>query len=255
MELETGILVDSQGVHEASPQENPYSTGKIGKRQTNFLEEVVASTSKSIPELTSELSSQSDQSEEISLAQIRSHLLKSAEVKQKTIAACSADLLKAAKIVSASFRQGGKLLLCGNGGSAADCQHTAAEFVNRLSKDFERPGLPAISLTTDTSFMTAIANDYGFDALFARQVETLGKSGDVLLGISTSGRSPNVVLALHAAKTKGMSTILLTGNNPDLGEVADIIIGVPSDHTQHIQETHLAIEHLLCSLVETELFS
>jgi phosphoheptose isomerase len=190
-----------------------------------------------------------------SLAHIRSHLLKSAEVKQKTVAECSESLLKAAQMVSASFRQGGKLLLCGNGGSAADCQHTAAEFVNRLSKDFERPGLPAISLTTDTSFMTAIANDYGFDALFARQVETLGRAGDVLLGISTSGQSPNVVQALQAAKQKNMSTILLTGNNPHLAGSADIIIGVPSDNTQHIQEAHLAIEHLLCSLVETELFS
>ena len=189
-----------------------------------------------------------------SLAHIRSHLLTSAEVKQKTVAECSESLLKAAQIVSASFRQGGKLLLCGNGGSAADCQHTAAEFVNRLSKDFERPGLPAISLTTDTSFMTAIANDYGFDALFARQVETLGRAGDVLLGISTSGKSPNVVLAMQAAKNRNMSTILLTGNNPSLVGTADIIIGVPSDNTQHIQETHLAIEHLLCSLVETELF-
>ncbi len=189
-----------------------------------------------------------------SLAHIRSHLLTSAEVKQKTVAECSESLLKAAQIVSASFRQGGKLLLCGNGGSAADCQHTAAEFVNRLSKDFERPGLPAISLTTDTSFMTAIANDYGFDALFARQVETLGRAGDVLLGISTSGKSPNVVLAMQAAKNRNMSTILLTGNNPNLAGTADIIIGVPSDNTQHIQETHLAIEHLLCSLVETELF-
>jgi len=189
-----------------------------------------------------------------SLAQIRSHLLTSAGVKQKTITTCSESLLKAAQIVSASFRQGGKLLLCGNGGSAADCQHTAAEFVNRLSKDFERPGLPAISLTTDTSFMTAIANDYGFDALFSRQVETLGRAGDVLLGISTSGKSPNVVLAMQAAQRKNMSTILLTGNNPNLVEIADIIIGVPSDNTQHIQETHLAIEHLLCSLVETELF-
>lgn len=195
-----------------------------------------------------------DSSINSSLAHIRSHLLKSAEVKQKTIASCSESLLKAAQMISSSFRQGGKLLLCGNGGSAADCQHTAAEFVNRLSKDFERPGLPAISLTTDTSFMTAIANDYGFDALFSRQVETLGRSGDVLLGITTSGKSPNVVQAMQAAKSKGMFTILLTGNNPNLGGTADIIIGVPSDNTQHIQETHLAIEHLLCSLVETELF-
>lgn len=192
--------------------------------------------------------------EQRSLAEIRSHLLASAEVKQKTVDKCSQALLKAAQVVSESFRQGGKLLLCGNGGSAADCQHTAAEFVNRLSKDFERPGLPAISLTTDTSFMTAIANDYGFDALFARQVETLGKAGDVLLGISTSGKSPNVVQAMQAAKKKGMHTILLTGNSPHLEQIADIVIGVPSDHTQYIQETHLAIEHLLCSLVETELF-
>jgi phosphoheptose isomerase len=207
-----------------------------------------------VTDSTSKTKLDTSSSEQRSLAEIRSHLLSSAEVKQKTIDQCSQALLNAARVVSESFRQGGKLLLCGNGGSAADCQHTAAEFVNRLSKDFERPGLPAISLTTDTSFMTAIANDYGFDALFARQVETLGKAGDVLLGISTSGRSPNVVQALQAAKNKGMHTILLTGNSPNLEQVADIVIGVPSDHTQYIQETHLAIEHLLCSLVETELF-
>lgn len=207
-----------------------------------------------VTDSTSKTKLDTSSSEQRSLAEIRSHLLSSAEVKQKTIDQCSQALLNAARVVSESFRQGGKLLLCGNGGSAADCQHTAAEFVNRLSKDFERPGLPAISLTTDTSFMTAIANDYGFDALFARQVETLGKAGDVLLGISTSGRSPNVVQALQAAKKQGMHTILLTGNSPNLEQVADIVIGVPSDHTQYIQETHLAIEHLLCSLVETELF-
>ena len=153
-----------------------------------------------------------------------------------------------------TFRSGGKVLLCGNGGSAADCQHMATEFVSRLSKEFERPGLPAIALTTDTSFLTAFTNDCGFEGVFARQVQALGRPGDVLIGISTSGNSPNVIRAVEAARAAKMHIIALTGNSGRLTGIVDIAIAVPSDNTQHIQEAHLGIEHLLCYLIERHLF-
>jgi D-sedoheptulose 7-phosphate isomerase len=157
-------------------------------------------------------------------------------------------------VIVQAFRAGGKLLLCGNGGSAADCQHMAAEFVSRLTKTFERPGLPAIALTTDSSFLTAYANDCGFDGVFERQVQALGQPGDVVLGISTSGNSPNVVRAVRRARAAGLRSIALTGDGGLLGSLADVAIAVPSTDTQHIQEAHLAIEHLICWLVERELF-
>ena len=130
-----------------------------------------------------------------SLARVRSYLLESAELKRLTGEVCAPAIAAAAGLIGDAFRAGGKLLLCGNGGSAADCQHMAAEFVSRLSKDFERPGLPALALTTDTSFLTAYANDCDFAGIFARQVEALGRAGDVLLVISTSGNSANVIQA------------------------------------------------------------
>jgi D-sedoheptulose 7-phosphate isomerase len=147
-----------------------------------------------------------------------------------------------------------KVLLCGNGGSAADCQHMAAEFVSRLTKEFERPGLPAIALTTDTSFLTAFANDCGFEGIFERQVQALGKPVDALIGISTSGNSPNVILAVEAARAASMRTIVLTGSNGRLAGIAHVAIAIPSTNTQYIQEAHLAVEHILCELVEQALF-
>jgi phosphoheptose isomerase len=185
---------------------------------------------------------------------IANHLLNSAEVKRQTAAECAGSIAKAADLIARSFRSGGKLLLCGNGGSAADCQHMAAEFVSRLSKNFERRALPAIALTTDTSFLTAFSNDCGFEGVFARQIEALGCAGDVLLGISTSGNSLNVIRAVETAKSKGMRTIALTGNTGRLPAIADVAITVPSSATQHIQETHLAVEHIVCELVEDFLF-
>jgi D-sedoheptulose 7-phosphate isomerase len=185
---------------------------------------------------------------------IRDHLRASATVKQHTAEACAASILTAADLIAASFRAGGKLLLCGNGGSAADCQHLAAEFTSRLSADFVRPALPAIALTTDTSFLTAYANDFDFEGIFARQIEALGRSGDVLLGISTSGNSANVVAAVERAKSMNLRTIVLTGAGGRLKNLADVAIRIPSESTQHIQEAHLAVEHLLCHLVERELF-
>ena len=184
----------------------------------------------------------------------RAHLLDSAEIKQKVAEKCLDSILAAAQLIAETFRSGGKVLLCGNGGSAADCQHMAAEFVNRLTKDFERPGLPAVALTTDTSFLTSFANDCGFEGVFERQVQVLGKPGDALIGISTSGDSTNVIRAMEAAREANMQTIVLTGNGGRLAEMANVAISVPSANTQYIQEAHLAIEHILCGLVECSLF-
>jgi phosphoheptose isomerase len=185
---------------------------------------------------------------------IENHLLQSAEIKRQTVASCAGSIAKAAEVIAGAFVSSGKLLLCGNGGSAADCQHLAAEFVSRLSKDLDRRALPAIALTTDTSFLTAFSNDCGFEGIFERQVEALGSAGDVLIGISTSGNSSNVLRAIEAARKKDMHTITLTGNGGRLSAMADIAIAVPSSDTQYIQEAHLAVEHIVCELVEFVLF-
>jgi phosphoheptose isomerase len=185
---------------------------------------------------------------------VQAHMLGSAEVKREVAEKCANSILAAARLIVGTFRMGGKVLLCGNGGSAADCQHMAAEFVSRLTKDFERPALPAIALTTDTSLLTAFANDCGFEGVFERQVQALGRPGDVLIGISTSGNSLNVVRALEAAQKADMRTVVLTGSGGRLTELANVTISVPSVNTQYIQEAHLAIEHTLCYLVERCLF-
>ena len=148
-----------------------------------------------------------------------------------------------------SMQQGGKLLLCGNGGSAADAQHLATECIVRLQHD--RCPLPAIALTTDTSLLTAVGNDYGFDAIFARQVEGLGCAGDVLLALSTSGNSPNVVLAVEEARRQGLWTLGLLGKDGGaLREIVDMALVVPSSSTQRIQEAHITIGHILCGALE-----
>ena len=156
-----------------------------------------------------------------------------------------------------TFEQGGKLLIFGNGGSAADAQHLAAEFTNRFLID--RKPLPALALTTDSSAITAIANDFSFAQIFSKQIIALGKSEDLALGISTSGNSANVIKGIEAARKMGMRTIALTGGltNPGgkLAEISELVINVPSDFTPHIQESHLWAEHLLCELVETTMFS
>jgi len=185
---------------------------------------------------------------------IETHLLQSANVKRETAAQCAESIAQGGAVIAEAFLSGGKLLLCGNGGSAADCQHMAAEFMSRLSKDLDRRALPAIALTTDTSFLTAFSNDCGFEGIFERQIEALGTAGDVLIGISTSGNSPNVIRAVEAAEKRNMHTIVLTGNGGRLVAMADIVIAVPSTHTQYIQEAHLAVEHILCELVEFVLF-
>jgi len=163
-------------------------------------------------------------------------------------------LVSAAETIASSLSQGGKLLIFGNGGSAADAQHMAAEFVNRYL--LERPPLPAIALSTDTSVLTSIGNDYSFHDGFAKQVRTLGRRGDVALGISTSGRSPNVVRALAEARNLEMHTIALTGQGGhDAAAQADVPIVVDVAETPRVQEVHLLIEHVLCELVEARLFT
>ncbi len=184
---------------------------------------------------------------------VRTYLIQSAAVKLKIAEGDVRPILAAADLMANAFKSGNKLLLCGNGGSAADCQHVAAEFVGRLTKEYVRPGLPAIALTTDTSFLTAHANDCEFDSVFERQVQALGRPGDVLIGISTSGNSVNVIRAIAAARAAEMRVIGLTGSGGQLMSLTDICITVPSSNTQSIQEAHLAIEHVLCELVERAL--
>lgn len=149
--------------------------------------------------------------------------------------------------------RGGKILLAGNGGSAADAQHIAGEFVSRFA--FDRPGLSAIALTTDTSILTAIGNDYGYDTLFARQVQAHGNKGDIFIGYSTSGKSPNILMALEEAHSKGLVCIGFTGNRGGpMRELCDYLLEVPSSDTPKIQEGHLVLGHILCGLVEDQLF-
>lgn len=151
------------------------------------------------------------------------------------------------------YEAGNKLLIAGNGGSAADAQHIAAEFVSRFN--FDRPGLPALALTTDTSILTAVGNDYGYDQLFRRQLEANGQAGDVFLGISTSGNSPNILLALEAARSKGITTFGLTGQGGGkMRALCDHCLCVPSGDTPRIQEAHIVIGHTLCAMVELALF-
>lgn len=177
----------------------------------------------------------------------------SAEALAASAGVLAGSTADAAALVSNAFRSGFRVYLCGNGGSAADAQHIAAELAGRLRKD--RRGLPAIALTVNPSVLTAIANDYGYEAVFARQVEALGRPGDVLVGISTSGTSRNVVAALSAAHTAGLSTIGLMGKaGGPMKEHCDVAILVPSSDTQRIQEAHIAVGHAICEIVERELF-
>ncbi len=190
------------------------------------------------------------------LARIEQHFVASLEAKQRTLDHMGPRIVQAAECLIRCLRQGGKVLACGNGGSAADAQHFAAELVNRF--EIERPGLAAIALTTDSSALTSIANDYAFEQVFARQVQALGRRGDVLLAISTSGHSPNVAAAITAAQALGLVTVALTGR--DGGRIAgqlgrdDVEIRVSATVTARIQETHILIVHCLCDLLDQQLF-
>ena len=185
---------------------------------------------------------------------IQAQLEESIRVKQALL---SEDVLMEtmatiARVIVEAYRSGHKTLWAGNGGSAADAQHMAGELVNKFS--FDRPGLAALSLSTDTSIITAVGNDYGFDRLFARQVEAQGCAGDVFIGISTSGKSPNLVNALAACKEKGITSVAIVGANPCPMDDYDYVIHVPSTVTPRIQECQTLIGHILCYLVEEALF-
>lgn len=185
---------------------------------------------------------------------ILTHLQAGAELRARAAEALAPQVAAAAGLIAGAFRAGGKLLLAGNGGSAADCQHMAAEFTSRLRRELDRQALPAIALTTDTSFLTAFTNDVNFEDAFARLVEAYGRPGDVLLGISTSGSSKNVVRAVAKAKALGMQVVILCGEGGVLAAEADVAIAVPSRDTPLIQELHLACEHAICDGVERLLF-
>lgn len=187
---------------------------------------------------------------------IRNHLMASAAVKERAAETCVEAAEQAAMAIAASLQSGGKLMLCGNGGSAGDAQHLAAEFVATLDHRRPRPGLAALALTTDTSFLTAYANDFGFEGVYQRQLEALGKAGDVFIGISTSGNSANVEKAMAYARNNGITTIAMTGEGGGkLAAVADILIAVPSQSTMHIQECHIALGHAFTARVEVLLQS
>ncbi len=182
-------------------------------------------------------------------------LNESSETKLKIKDQLSDEIIKAVDTLVAAYKDGNKLLLCGNGGSAADCQHIATELMIRLSHKINRPALPAIALTTDTSNLTAGGNDIGFENVFARNVEGLGVLGDVLLAISTSGNSPNIIKAVETAHSKGMKVIaFLGGSGGKLKSIVDLPIVIPSSNTQRIQEGHITIAHIICELVEHKLY-
>ena len=186
----------------------------------------------------------------------KNHFAESIAVKQQCLDILSESVAQAAQLVVNALMNGGKVLACGNGGSAADAQHFAAELVGRFER--ERMELPAIAMTTDSSILTAIGNDYGFDDIFSKQVRALGRTGDILLAISTSGNSANVLEAVRAAQQKDMRIIALTGR--DGGKIAeilhnnDILLNVPYPRTARIQEVHILIIHAVCDLVDNMLF-
>jgi len=181
---------------------------------------------------------------------IINQLRESSDVKNTMIIACVEDIEKAAEMMVAAAENGRMIFWCGNGGSAADAQHMSAELMGGL-RSHDRPAIKSIALTTDSSFITAWANDTDYESIFSRQIEGLGNEGDVLIAISTSGNSKNVIKAIEASRDKGISVIVLTGKSGGvLKELGDVTISIPSDDTQRIQEGHLLTEHILCEMVE-----
>ena len=189
------------------------------------------------------------------VANLRKHFEEGIELRQRMAQTLAPEVARAGLALAAAIKKGNKALACGNGGSAADSQHFAAEMVGRFER--ERPGMPAIALTTDTSGLTAIANDYGYDYVFSKGVEALGNAGDVLLAISTSGNSKSVIEAMKAAHAKGMVVIALTGR--DGGQMAKLLapqdfhLNVAHPRTMRVQEVHLLVVHCLCEVVDNEL--
>ena len=189
-------------------------------------------------------------------AHVRTHFQDAIKLTQSMSEAMAPDIARAGVAMAALLKAGNKILCCGNGGSAADCQHFAAELVGRFER--ERPGLPAISLTVDTSALTAIANDYAFDTVFSKQVQALGVKGDMLLALSTSGNSKNCLEAMKAAQARGMSVVALTGRDGGLMAkmlgLRDFHLNVAHARTMRIQEVHIIALHCLCDIIDNELF-
>jgi len=187
---------------------------------------------------------------------IEAEIKESIAVKSELLKACLPDINRAIHQLLTTIKNGGKILLCGNGGSAADAQHIAAEMVIRLTSSNDRPAIAALALTTDTSILTAGANDYGFEFVFSRQIEALGKREDTLIAISTSGNSNNVIEAVNMAHEKGLYVIgLLGGDGGKLKKLVDLPLVIPSKTTARIQECHIMIGHILCDILERELFN
>ena len=179
---------------------------------------------------------------------VRNHLIQSADVKRRIAEEGIEPIVDAANMIAGAFHKGNKMLLCGNGGSAADAQHIAAEFVNRFQ--MERPPLAALALTTDTSILTSIGNDYSFEDIFYKQIQALGREGDIAVCITTSGNSPNIIKAAYEAKNMGIHVIGMSGNGGLLKEIADIAFCVDSSVVPKIQESHITLAHILCDLTE-----
>jgi D-sedoheptulose 7-phosphate isomerase len=184
---------------------------------------------------------------------IHEYARQSIATKQRFFAEHATEVTQAAELIIASIKAGGKVMIFGNGGSAADAQHIAAELVNRLT--YDRPPIAALALTTDTSILTSVGNDSSFDELFERQLRALGHAGDVALAISTSGNSPNVMRAVEAARQLHIKVVSFTGRNGGkLAPLSDVALVVEADNTQHIQETHITIGHLLCELIQDAIY-
>lgn len=188
------------------------------------------------------------------LGYVKNYLSKSLAVKKELVEdeKLIEKIKDVAELIEKKYRQGNKLLIAGNGGSAADSQHIAAEFVSRFF--YDRPGLPAIALTTDTSMLTAIGNDYGYRNLFSRQIQAQGNSGDIFIGISTSGNSENIIEAVNEAKKLDITTVAFCGQGGILSSLVDFAISAPSKSTPLIQECHIVIGHIICGLVEERIF-
>ena len=192
----------------------------------------------------------------MSIEIIKKALNDSADLKLRVAEVLSEKILKAANALSSTIERGGKAMFCGNGGSAADSQHLAAELVVRLTSQSNRGALPAIALTTDSSILTACSNDFGYENVFVRQIEALGKKGDILFAISTSGNSPNVIRAVEAAGKRDMVTVGMLGSGGGkLAAMTDYPLVIPSSDTQRIQEAHIAVGHIIISLIEKKLCS
>ncbi len=190
----------------------------------------------------------------VTVASVAQYIADSIAVKRKVLAdvALQESIVAVTKVCIEALRAGRKILVAGNGGSAADAQHIAAELVARF--EFDRPGLPSIALSTDTSAITAIGNDYGYEFLFSRQLEALGQAGDVFIGITTSGNSKNVLKAMESAARLGVIRVALCGAGGRVHEMADHVLAAPSTHTPRIQESHILIAHILCALIEENMF-